>query len=97
LKACIAKQTGLHDFPDKGFVQKVHCHNLNDLLGLADLKTQFDQDIKTNSNLRIYWEIAKDWKETTRYEQKSEPEARKLYHAVTDAASGVLPWIKQYW
>ena len=45
----------------------------------------------------INWEIAKDWKETTRYEQKSGPEARKLYHAVTDAASGVLPWIKRYW
>ena len=97
LKACIAKQTGLHDFPDKDFVQKVHSHNLIDLLELADLKTRFDQDAKTNATLGVNWGIVKDWNEATRYEQKSEPEARELYHAVTDAASGVLPWIKQYW
>jgi HEPN domain-containing protein len=28
LKACIAKQTNLHDFPDKTVVQKSHAHDL---------------------------------------------------------------------
>jgi hypothetical protein len=33
-KACIAKQTGLHDFPDKAIAQKSFTHNVSELLDL---------------------------------------------------------------
>jgi hypothetical protein len=37
------------------------------------------------------------WKETSRYEQKAQPEADALYLAITDNANGVMRWIRNYW
>jgi hypothetical protein len=41
LKACIAKQTNKHDFPNKDFANKVYVHNLEVLIKLAGLKNDF--------------------------------------------------------
>lgn len=37
LKACIAKSTNRHDFPDLTIVKKCHTHDLQELLKLAGL------------------------------------------------------------
>jgi hypothetical protein len=99
LKACIAKQTNLHDFPDKTVVQKSHTHNLLELLDLAGLKLQLQLDTTPAANpaLGINWQLVKDWSERARYQQWKEAQARRLYQAVTDPANGVLPWIKGHW
>ena len=47
--------------------------------------------------LQANWGVVKDWTEESRYERKSELQARELIAAITDAAHGVLPWIKQRW
>jgi hypothetical protein len=98
LKACIAKQTNQHDFPDKDRVQRAYTHNLVGLVTLALLdedlrKTRHDE----TPSLYRYWQFVKDWSEQARYEQLSEDKARKLYLAITDSESGVLPWIKKNW
>jgi hypothetical protein len=67
------------------------------LLSAADLKAARDHDAGINANLGRNWLIVKDWSETSRYEQKIEPEARALSSAITDSAGGVLPWIKLHW
>lgn len=41
LKACIAKKTKRHDFPDKDFINKSYVHNLEQLIGLPVLKTSW--------------------------------------------------------
>ena len=99
LKACIAKQTNLHDFPDKTVVQKSHTHDLTELLVLAGLrlKLQLDATPAANPALGINWQSVKDWSERARYQQKTEAEARELFEAVTDPANGVLRWIKVNW
>ncbi len=99
LKACIAKGTNLHDFPDKAAVQKAHTHNLSDLLDLAGLKTrlQLDAMAAANPTLGINWQSVKDWSETARYLQKTEAQARQLFEAITDPVNGVLRWIKVNW
>ena len=65
LKACIAKQTNLHDFPDKIVAQQSYTHNLLDLLDLAGLKLQLKLDTTpaANSALGINWQLVKDWNE----------------------------------
>lgn len=99
LKACIARQTNLHDFPNKAFAQKSHTHDLLVLLDLAGLKLQLQLETTPASHpaLGINWQLVKDWNERARYQQKTEAQARGLYQAVTDTANGVLQWIKGHW
>jgi hypothetical protein len=50
-----------------------------------------------NPALAGYWGVVKDWRETSRYEQKSQPEAEQLFEAVTHDPNGVLQWIQTRW
>jgi HEPN domain-containing protein len=99
LKACFARRTNLHDFPDKVEVLRSYTHDLANLLDLAGLTLQLKLDTTPAANpaLGINWQHLKDWKEDTRYQQKTEVQARRLYQAVTDIADGVLPWVKSHW
>jgi hypothetical protein len=99
LKASIAKQTNLHDFPDKIVTEKTYTHDLIKLLDLAGLKLQLQLDTTPVANpaLGIHWQHVKDWSERARYQQKTEAQARRLYQAVTDPTNGVLQWIKSHW
>jgi len=45
----------------------------------------------------VNWGVVKDWTEESRYERKTQAQAQQLIAAITDAAHGVLPWIKQRW
>jgi HEPN domain-containing protein len=97
LKACIAKNTQQYDFPDLKLAQRSHSHRIGDLLGVAGLQVLLDTAMASNPNLRISWAIAVNWNEQSRYEMRSEDEARALYEAVTDNTNGVFQWIRQYW
>ncbi len=44
-----------------------------------------------------FWGIAKDWKEVSRYEAKSQPDAEQLYEAITHEPDGALVWIRTAW
>jgi HEPN domain-containing protein len=93
LKACIAKKTKRHDWPNKDLVSKCFTHDIERLLDLAGLKPLLPSD----PAFQINWGIVKDWSEQDRYEQKSRAEALALYNAITDPTHGVLPWIKTHW
>jgi HEPN domain len=99
LKACLAKRTGLHDFPDKTFAQRAFTHNLIELLDLAGLRVrlQLDSTPAANPDLGLNWQEVKNWDEKVRYQQRTEAQARALYRAVTDVGNGVFPWIKRHW
>lgn len=97
LKACIAKLTNLHDFPDKHFAAKCFTHNIEELLIQSGLGPQFNADTIANPALHANWQITKDWDEKARYQQWSELQARELFQAISDANNGVLPWIKGHW
>ncbi len=69
LKACIAKKTRKHDFPeDSKYAGRVYSHDLTELLKLAGLNMQLDKDIKTNQRLAANWGVAKEWNVNSRYE-----------------------------
>jgi HEPN domain-containing protein len=99
LKACIAKETKEHDFPDRPEeVRKIYTHNLDQLLGLAKLKDRFEDDKKSNNRLDDYWNSIVNWSEEKRYELGlTEREARDLCEAVDDPTNGVLQWLKKSW
>jgi len=97
LKACIAKLTNLHDFPDKQFAQRCFTHNIEELIGASDLRGQRDADVAVDADLKDNWLIVKDWTESSRYLRKTQSEAQALFDAVADPSHGVLSWIKQRW
>jgi HEPN domain-containing protein len=98
LKACIAKLTNLYDFaPKPKFINDYYSHEIEKLVKTARLVAQRDADAATDPDLEANWSVVKDWTEESRYERKTQAQAQRLIAAITDAAHGVLPWIKQRW
>ena len=84
-------------FQDKDFSKKCWTHGLDMLVDLANLKATLLADAALAPALSGYWGVAKDWKETSRYEQKSQAEAQALYVAITHDAEGVMQWVRIHW
>lgn len=97
LKACIAKLTKRHDFPDKGFAHQVFTHDLEALMKHARLQPALDAH-GVGSPIELNWRIIKDWEVDSRYDVSiTEPQARDLYSACVRHKTGVLPWIRRRW
>ena len=97
LKACIAKLTKPDAFPDKNFGVRCWVHDIEPLVELARLKSRRDADMAANANLSINWGTVRAWKETSRYERKTQADAQTLYDAITQNPDGVLLWIRTHW
>lgn len=97
IKSCIARKTRRHEFPDKNFVNKIYTHDLEQLMSSAELKVILDTEMRTNSGLAANWSTVKDWSEKSRYEFKSQIQARDLYQSIISRNNGILKWIRQYW
>lgn len=98
LKACIARKTLAEDWPPPAKeVQAMYTHNLADLVKLAGLQTDLENERRQNAIFNRYWAEIKDWNEQSRYLLKTRQEARLLVTAIGDPTNGVLRWIQQYW
>ena len=95
LKACIARQTRRHDFPNARYANQVHTHDLGELLKLARLNDQLDKDKKTKPQLATNWGVVEGWKVDSRYETSGLN--GKDMAAAVNSSDGVLEWIKLYW
>ena len=97
LKACIAKQIRRHDFPDKQLANEAYVHDLQRLLKLAGLETDFRSATRSSSTLEANWAVVKDWSEQSRYDLKiRESDARGMHSACT-GRNGILTWIRARW
>jgi len=97
LKACIAKRTREHDFPEKKLVNDSHTHDLSKLLQLAELKVDLEAAMQGNPAMKSSWDAIQDWSETSRYDRRNAQEASDLLQAIEDQAGGLLPWIRLRW
>ena len=52
LKACIAKQTKRHDFPDKNETIQSYTHKLEQLMGLSGLLVALEKTMESNRELQ---------------------------------------------
>ncbi len=99
LKSCVLAQM-IHTggiFEIKRFSEQCFTHDFITLLNLAGLKPALEAELQSNTSFQGHWGIASAWKETSRYEQKTRPEAEDLYAAITEGTNGVIPWIRRYW
>lgn len=97
LKACIAKRTREHDFPEKKLVNDSHTHDLGKLLQLAELQVDLETAMQVNPAMKASLDAVQDWSETSRHEKKSAQEAAELLQAIEDQQGGLLPWIMSRW
>lgn len=97
LKACIAKRTREHDFPEKKFVMDSHTHDIGKLLQLAELQIELELAIQGSPSMRAGLDTIQDWSETSRYDRKADQEALDLLQAIEDTSGGLLPWIRLRW
>jgi HEPN domain-containing protein len=97
LKACIARQTTIHEFPDKEKAMACYTHDLSKLLKTAGIEPQLKAETKANPFFDIYWAIVLGWNEKSRYARYTAQQANALYTAVSDKRNGVLRWVKRNW
>jgi len=97
IKACIAGVFQANVIPDRSFVDKVYSHKLDELLGLAGIKKQFQDDMKQNAALSAAWGVASKWNETSRYGLWDQFAAASMVAAVGEQQNGVLQWLKKHW
>ena len=98
LKACIAKQTRKHDFPNRKLVLDSWVHDLEKLARTAGVWAKLSKDMQSNKALEVNWATVKDWSEDSRYKPVvTNPVARDLLAAIESKRDGVLTWIKRRW
>lgn len=93
LKAKISENFFKDCIPDKKFVNDIHTHKLNDLLGLANIKKKFDDDCKNNNTLKLNWNIITRWSENTRYQTFDMVETYALINAIDNQENGFNQWL----
>jgi len=97
LKACIAKETRKHEFPDKKRVDDSHTHNLKKLAELAELWDSGEDRSRADPEFRKSWEAVRLWTEQSRYRRQSPEDAQKLVEAVDNRSHGVIAWLSLHW
>ena len=97
LKACIAKKTQQHDFPDKKLAEKSYTHDVEKLVDAAGLSDLLKSALVLDEGLKLNWEAVREWSEQSRYEMRSAQDATTLLSATADRQGGVLPWIQRHW
>lgn len=99
LKSCIlahVENSGVI-FVDKKYSEKCWSHNIDELVGLADLDSVRVADNNVNPLLSQNWLVVSKWSETSRYHLKTRFDAEELFNAITDQVNGVMPWIRIRW
>ena len=84
-------------FAAKDFLNNCWIHDLEKLVENAGLRVDRDGLSSTNKAFQGYWAVAKDWTEKSRYDVKTESQAKELIEAITHEPDGVLPWIRKHW
>ena len=97
IKACIADFFQAKVIPDKAFVTAAYSHKLDELLGLAGIKQDLQDEAKEDPKLSAAWGVASKWSETSRYEIWDQFAAASMINAVGDPHHGVLQWLRKRW
>lgn len=104
LKSCVLARmilTGWVFNEENKKVDDCRVHDFKKLIQIAGLRDELNGRLTAGASSEdefvANWNTVDNWKVTSRYEAKTEDEAKKLYAAITDEPDGVLRWIRNYW
>ena len=97
LKACIAKGTQRHEFPEKKKVESSYSHNLRELIKVAGLEDARIHHAREDSEFGENWDVVQSWSEQSRYRRHFPEAARGLLRAIGNRRHGVISWIRLHW
>jgi hypothetical protein len=97
LKACIAKGTRRHQFPDKKKVDLSYSHDLAKLITVVGLEDGHRERIGSDPDFDTNWDVVQSWSEQSRYRRHSHESAQALLLAISDRRHGVMTGIKLHW
>jgi len=98
IKACVARQFREGEVPARDIVQRFYSHGLEGLLQLSGLKREWEKKQASDPDFDMNWSMICGWNVDARYRvSMNEMTARDMFRAVTDASTGVLPWLKAHW
>jgi HEPN domain-containing protein len=98
LKACICRKMRKGEFPpDSKALKDIYTHNLVHLVRGAELENQLRAQQTSDPVFAIYWALAKDWSEVSRYRLYTREAARDLLQAITDSQHGIMQWLAAHW
>jgi hypothetical protein len=97
LKACIAKLTQRHEFPNKKRANDSYDHSFEKLVNVAGLNQTLREEVQRDPVFRENWDILQLWSPERRYVTTDFATTRELLEAVSDRNHGVLRWIKRHW
>jgi hypothetical protein len=103
LKSCVLVRM-IHTawvFKEKWQSNECLTHDFEKLVFLAGLTDEHNAEMKASAaagaEFKDNWDTAEKWTVTSRYEAKTEADAKALYAAIADEPHGVLQWIRTYW
>lgn len=102
LKSCILVRVAagpevLFEPMGKKFFEKCWTHDVAKLVDAAGLDSEHGNDVAARPDFGKNWAVVANWSEQSRYQTKTESEARELYAAIADAPDGVMAWIRSRW
>lgn len=97
LKAVIAKGFLAGVIPDRTFVQKIHTHDLDQLIGLAGLKEKLDARRARSALFDQHWIVVSGWSESARYDIVDEFTAATMAEAMLSEEEGIFGWLQSNW
>lgn len=97
LKACIAKGTQRHEFPERKKVESSYSHNLRELIRIAGLEDARIEQASKDPEFKANWDVVQSWSEQSRYRRHSPEATRGLLSAIGDRRHGVISWIRLHW
>lgn len=97
LKACIAKGTQRHEFPERKKVEASHSHNLRELIRVAGLEDARVEQANKYPEFGENWDVVQSWSELSRHRRHSPEAAHGLLNAIGDRRHGVISWIRLHW
>jgi hypothetical protein len=104
LKACLLKRMVLTGwvFDDSAKrVDECRTHDVFALIRIAGMQGDLDRIHAAGTPeglaFQANWKVVKKWNVASRYNERSEAEAKELIAAITDEPDGVMTWIRNYW
>ena len=81
--------------PGQADVIDSYTHDLEKLIKVAGLGEELGQLLSASRTFRLYWDVVNKWSPDSRYESKTEEQARELYLAITHSRQGILRWLRR--